>query len=90
MWTSLSSSDNLIMDMFNVALQLEEPWKLTHIEFDDQEQAWHLHLDFERGAAFACPRCSAECKAYDIENKHWRHQCSKPGRIHYRNGSFLK
>ncbi|WP_420901976.1 transposase family protein [Paenibacillus dendritiformis] len=59
--------------MFNVALQLDEPWKLTHIEFDDQEQAWHLHLDFERGAVFACPRCSAECKAYDSEIKHWRH-----------------
>jgi transposase len=73
MWTSLSSNDNLIMDMFNVALQLEEPWKLTHIEFDDKEQAWHLHLDFERGAVFTCPQCSAGCKAYDSGIKHWRH-----------------
>ncbi|WGU97639.1 transposase family protein [Paenibacillus dendritiformis] len=44
-----------------------------HIEFNDQEQAWHLHLDLERVAVFACPRCSAGCKAYDSEIKHWRH-----------------
>lgn len=73
MWNSLSSSENLIMDMFKVALQLEEPWKLTHIEFDNQDQAWHLHLDFERGAIFACPLCGAECRAYDSDIKHWRH-----------------
>jgi transposase len=73
MWTSLSSNENLIMDMFKVALQLERPWELTHIEFDDQDQAWHLHLDFERGAVFACPECGAECKAYDSAMKHWRH-----------------
>ncbi|WP_280740298.1 hypothetical protein [Paenibacillus maysiensis] len=41
MWTSMSSNDNLISDMFKTALQLEDPWKLTHIEFDDQDQAWH-------------------------------------------------
>jgi hypothetical protein len=45
MWTSMSSNDNMISDMFKVALQLEEPWKLTHIEFDDQDQAWHLFID---------------------------------------------
>lgn len=33
MWTPLNSNENWIMDMFQVALQLEEPWKLTHIEF---------------------------------------------------------
>ncbi len=73
MWTSLSSNENLIMDMFKVALQLEEPWKLTHIEFDNQDQAWHLHLDFERGAVFACPLCGSESRAYDSDIKHWRH-----------------
>jgi hypothetical protein len=37
MWTSISSKDNMISEMFKVALQLEEPWKLTHIEFDDHD-----------------------------------------------------
>jgi transposase len=73
MWTSVSSENNLISEMFKVALQLEEPWKLTHIEFDDQEQAWHLFIDFERGATFVCPLCGAACKAYDAEKKYWRH-----------------
>lgn len=73
MWTSLSSKDNMICEMFKVALQLEEPWKLIHVEYDDQEEAWHLFLDFERGSIFACPVCGAECKAYDAEMKKWRH-----------------
>ncbi|MDQ8739516.1 ISL3 family transposase, partial [Paenibacillus sp. LHD-38] len=73
MWTSLSSNDNLIADMFKVALALEEPWKLTHIEYDDQDEAWHLFVDFERGALFPCPNCGTACKAYDAEKKHWRH-----------------
>lgn len=73
MWTSLSSNDNLISDMFKVALQLEEPWKLTHIEFDDEDQAWHLFIDFERGSTFPCPLCGRACKAYDAEVKKWRH-----------------
>lgn len=73
MWSSVSSKDNLIMDLFHAALQLEAPWKLTHIEFDDQEEAWHLYVDFDRGSIFACPNCGAECKAYDAEKKVWRH-----------------
>lgn len=56
-----------------MALQLEKPWELTHIEFDDQDQDWHLHLDFKRGTVFACPQCGAECKGYDSAIKHWRH-----------------
>ncbi|WP_431089245.1 transposase family protein [Paenibacillus sp. 8b26] len=73
MWAPLNRDEHWIMDMFQLALQLEEPWKLTHIEFSREEQAWHLHLDFEPGSLFACPLCGAECKAYDSDTKHWRH-----------------
>lgn len=73
MWTSVNQTDNLISEMFKVALQMEEPWKLTRIEFDDQAQAWHLYLDFERGAVFACPECGAPSKGYDSAKKSWRH-----------------
>lgn len=72
MWTSLSSKDNMIAEMFRVALELEQPWELRHIEYDDKDEAWHLHIDFERGATFACPSCGAACKAYDAEKKEWR------------------
>lgn len=73
MWTSLSSKDNLVYEMFKVALQIEEPWKLMHVEFDDKESAWHLFIDFERGSTFACPLCGAACTAHDTEMKKWRH-----------------
>ncbi|WP_233697352.1 transposase family protein [Paenibacillus profundus] len=73
MWNSISSNDQLIMNMFNIALQLEKPWKLAHIEFEGRDQAWHLYIDFERGTTFACPLCGSACKAYDTEKKQWRH-----------------
>lgn len=67
------NTDNLIVDMFQVALQLEDPWKLTHVEFDDQDQAWHLFIDFERGSVFPCSVCGMPSKAYDAKKKKWRH-----------------
>lgn len=73
MWTSFSSKENLVSDMFKVALELEHPWELKDIEFDDQDQAWHLFLDFERGTEFACPHCGTPSKAYDADKKSWRH-----------------
>lgn len=73
MWTSASSKDNLITDLFKVALQIEDPWQLIHVEFDDQHQAWHLFIDFERGAHFPCPSCGEPCGAHDTEMKKWRH-----------------
>ena len=73
MWTSLSSSDNLITEMFKMALQVEEPWELTSISFDEEKQTWHLYVDFKRGAMFACPLCGSPSKAYDTDERVWRH-----------------
>lgn len=73
MWSSTSREDQLVRKLFETALQVEEPWKLTHIEFDDVEQAWHLYVDFERGSLFVCPLCGSSCTAYDTEQRHWRH-----------------
>ncbi|WP_052516623.1 helix-turn-helix domain-containing protein [Paenibacillus popilliae] len=68
MWTSLSSHDNLFSDMFKVALQREETWELTQIEFNDQDQTWHLFIDFTRGTTFAYPLYGAA-----TPKKDWRH-----------------
>lgn len=68
-----SSQEQWSQDMCKTVLEVEEPWKLTHMELDHQEQVWHLHLDFERGAWFACPLCSEPCKAYDSSQKKWSH-----------------
>ena len=69
MWTPISNRDNMIADMFKIALALEEPWKLTHIEYDDKDEAWHLFLDFERGALFACPRVAHRAKRMMLRRK---------------------
>lgn len=68
-----SREDHVIAELFKLALQVEKPWELREIKFDEQEQAWHLFMDFERGAEFVCPLCGGTCKAYDAENKEWRH-----------------
>ncbi|MGG1619689.1 ISL3 family transposase [Paenibacillus sp. NRS-1782] len=68
-----SREDHVIAELFKMALQVEKPWELREIKFDEQEQAWHLFMDFERGAEFVCPLCGGMCKAYDAENKEWRH-----------------
>lgn len=66
---------NPVIEMlkFAVSLQIKEPWKLMHIDFDEEEDAWHLFIDFERGALFSCPHCGAMCTAHDTEMKKWRH-----------------
>ncbi|MEO3943958.1 ISL3 family transposase [Gorillibacterium sp. CAU 1737] len=73
MWTSKNREEYVINEMFKVALQVEAPWELREISFDDQEQAWHLFMDFERGAEFACPVCGKAAKAHDAQFKEWRH-----------------
>ena len=70
---SNSREDHVIAELFKVALQVEKPWELREIKFEEQEQAWHLFMDFERGAEFVCPLCGETCKAYDAEKKQWRH-----------------
>lgn len=72
---SANHKNNPVFEMlkFAVSLQITEPWKLVHIDFDEEEDAWHLFLDFERGARFACPHCGAMCTAHDTEMKKWRH-----------------
>ncbi len=74
MWSSQrSTEDELIRKLIETALQIEEPFRLIRMEFEDIEQAWHLYVDFERGATFACPHCGGPCTAYDSAWKQWRH-----------------
>lgn len=59
--------------LFERALQLEEPWKVSEIEFDQAAGILKLCLDFPKGSRFSCPKCRKEVKAYDTEQKRWRH-----------------
>jgi hypothetical protein len=42
-------------EMFGAALGLDEPWRVTSVEFDQEAGRLDLRLDFPRGARFRCP-----------------------------------
>jgi len=61
-------------ELFRVALGMEAPWRVTKVEFSEQNSQLELWLDFPRGSTFPCPICSKpECGAYDTEERTWRH-----------------
>ncbi len=61
-------------DLFQMALGLMPPWLVENCKFDLQEKRLDIYIDFPRGAKFTCPQCGrAECGAYDVEEKTWRH-----------------
>lgn len=61
-------------DLFALALGVSKPWYVSLVEFEPEEKRLELVIDFERGGTFACPECGAAgCKAYDTEERSWRH-----------------
>lgn len=62
------------VQLFQMALSLSHPWRVTHSTFDAEGSRLDLYIDFEAGATFSCPECgAAECKAHDAIEKRWRH-----------------
>lgn len=60
--------------LFEQALGLAPPWRVVRAAFDAEGRRLDVYLDFEPGAAFACPECGgAGCKAHDTVAKSWRH-----------------
>lgn len=59
--------------LFQAALGLTSPWQVSRSEFRQEAQELHLWIDFPRGSRFSCPECPAECRAYDTEERTWRH-----------------
>jgi transposase len=62
------------LDLFQMALQIEEPWFVSYREFEDKQL--HVYLNFKRGAEFACPLCGKPGnKVHDVpnQNREWRH-----------------
>ena len=43
------------LDLFKMALGLEDPWKVTRTDFNPEGGRLDLYLDFPRGARFSCP-----------------------------------
>lgn len=61
-------------DLFALALGVSEPWYVAKIDLSPEERQLEIALDFRRGGTFPCPDCgTAGCKAYDTEERSWRH-----------------
>lgn len=68
------------LELFKAALNLEEPWKVSGIEFrptDDDHKKMELHItiSFAKGGTFSCPvdGCDTTATAYDTATRTWRH-----------------
>ena len=62
------------MELFQAALGVAEPWRVTEATFDPQAGRLDISLDFARGARFACPEGDeSACVVHDTETKTWRH-----------------
>jgi len=61
-------------DLFQLAMGLTPPWRVMQCAFDKEQGRLDISIDFARGGTFPCPECGrAECKAYDTEERTWRH-----------------
>jgi transposase len=61
-------------DLFRKALNIDDPWQLTNIDFDPDGKRIDLYLDFAHGCKFECPVCNKPgCSAYDTKERVWRH-----------------
>lgn len=63
----------ILTSLFSKALKLESPWEITRVEFQKRDERIQISIDFPRGSVFQCPKCKKETKAYDTEEKQWRH-----------------
>jgi transposase len=61
------------IQLFQMALGLAAPWQVRDCRFDPDKSQLDIDLDFPKGSLFACPECGAPVKAYDTEDKQWRH-----------------
>ncbi len=64
-------------DLFEQALNIQAPWYLKKIEFNEAEKRLDLYIDFKEGAVFHYEspeeNIQGDFKAYDTKEKSWRH-----------------
>ena len=60
--------------LFKIALNLEDPWYITLIDFSAEGKQLDVHVDFESGSKFPCAKCGkTECSVHDTIERTWRH-----------------
>jgi len=61
-------------DLFQNALNIEDPYFIKDIEFDSDSKRLDIWLDFKIGSTFGCPQChKPDCLIHDTKEKTWRH-----------------
>ena len=65
-------------ELFQMALNVTEPWYVSELKFDVESKRLDVYLDFRKGSTFDFYDASEEeeivgLKAYDTSNKIWKH-----------------
>jgi hypothetical protein len=58
--------------LFELALQLEPPWRVVSSDFDFARRRVDLRLGFRAGSRFPCPQCGRACQAVEFTEGTWR------------------
>jgi len=60
--------------LFKIALNLEDPWYISRIEFSTEGKQLDIHVDFKSGSKFSCAKCGKpNCSVHDTIERTWRH-----------------
>jgi len=67
----------LTKQLFELALNIKDPWYIKDIQFDVENKQLDIHIDFHKGSVFHYESQEAningDYKAYDTQDKQWRH-----------------
>lgn len=60
--------------LMEIALQIQDPWKISGVEFSPEANRLDIYVDFAKGTIFPCPVCGGPAKGYDTKQMTWRHR----------------
>jgi hypothetical protein len=58
--------------LFELALQLEPPWRVVSSDLDFERRRVDVRLGFGAGSRFPCPQCGRGCQAVELAEDTWR------------------
>jgi transposase len=69
----------ITQELFQLALNINDPWKISDLQFDVESKRLDVYIDFKKGSTFEYidlqnnNETISNLKAYDTQNKTWRH-----------------
>lgn len=61
------------IDLFTDALGLQNPWKVTNVDFNIDESRLDIYIERIGKSKVKCPICDKECTVHDSKARTWRH-----------------